>query len=51
MGVRETDESAKDDASGPEVVRYRHLKEADEKLVKQMIEDYNQSLKTGVIPE
>lgn len=39
------------DAPAPYGVRYGHFKEADVKVVKQITEDVNQSLKTSVTPE
>lgn len=45
--VWQTVKSAKKGAPSPEGC----LKEADNKVIKQMTEDYNQSLNTGVKPE
>lgn len=47
--IRQTVQSPKNGAPSPDSVQYGHLREADNKVVKQMTENYNQVLKTGVI--
>lgn len=49
--VKQVISGTKDSAAGPDGVRYSHFKDADEEDLQGMVEDFNESLATGKIPE